>query len=106
MHDDKQPLSLALRLSVIGLATYALFGGSITLIGWSAKVPRLTDWPASGISMFPNAALASVCSGAALLFGIVNARWSTRLLGLLGLAIGILGGATLLQHLTGLDFRI
>jgi signal transduction histidine kinase len=86
-------------------ATYAVIGGSVTLIGWFAKVPRLTDWANSGISMFGNTALAIVCLGLGLLLSLLKSRWS-NLSSVLGVFVATLGGATFLQHLFGFDFGI
>jgi hypothetical protein len=105
MRDDRRQPS-PVRSAVIGFAAYALIGGSVTLAGWFAGLPGLTDWVASGISMFPNAALASVCSGTALILAMLNRRWCVRLSSLLGLFVAILGSATLFEHLSGVDLRI
>ena len=73
----------AIRWTVMGLAAYALIGGGVTLVGWFAGMPRLTDWVASGISMFPNAALAAMCAGTALILAMQNRRWCARVSGVL-----------------------
>lgn len=106
MHDDKKPVPSAVRWSVMGLATYALIGGGVTLVGWFAGLPRLTDWVASGISMFPNAAFGAVCCGAALILARLNRRWSVRVSGLLGFIVLFLGSATLFQHFSGVSLGI
>ena len=45
---------------------YALVTGLVTLLGWAANLPRLTDWKNDGISMFPNTAVCAAMSGLAL----------------------------------------
>ncbi|HKA23658.1 MAG TPA: ATP-binding protein [Candidatus Eisenbacteria bacterium] len=50
------------------LAAYALFGGTLSLIGWIADIPRLTDWIRNGISIQPNTCVAAMASAAAVLF--------------------------------------
>jgi PAS domain S-box-containing protein len=98
--------SHAVRLSVFGFATYALLGGGITLVGWFAGLPRLTDWDGNGIAMLPNAASAAVCSGAAMILAVLNRRWCAGVSGILGLVVLLLGGATLFEHLSGIDLGI
>ena len=46
---------------------YALVGGVLSLAGWVADVPRLTDWLHTGISIQPNTAVAATLSGLALM---------------------------------------
>src|SRR5262245_15028539 len=91
--------------STMGL--YAVVGGLVTLIGWLAKIRPLTDWEGNGISMFANTAIAATCTGLALLF---LARAPSRGLELvstiLGAAVALLGGLTLLQHAFGIDLGI
>jgi PAS domain S-box-containing protein len=104
MNDDKNLGPL--RWSAMGFAGYAVIGGSVTLVGWFAGMPRLTDWMASGISMFPNTALAAVCSGTALILAVLNRHWCKRLSGLLGLIVALLAGVILFQHASGADLGI
>ena len=44
-------------------------------MGWPANLPRLTDWDNDGISIQPNAAVAVICAGAALIL----LSWGRRL---------------------------
>ncbi|MFN2426793.1 MAG: hypothetical protein ABR587_10165 [Candidatus Binatia bacterium] len=86
----------------IASAAYALAGGTITLVGWMAEIPRLTDWNHDGISMFPNAALCAVLSS----FAVLRANtgdWPARLLGAVVLLVG---GLTALEHLSGFNLGI
>jgi len=117
--------------SAVMLAAYALVAGGVTLAGWFAGVPRLTDWVGSGISMFPNAALGALCAGAALILAHLSARRGARLSsaaareqveaaaagdsrarlfalasGFLGCVVLLLGGATLFQHVSGVNLGI
>jgi PAS domain-containing protein len=96
----------SVRWSVLLFASYALIGGGVTLIGWFTGLPRLTDWADSGISMFPNAAFAAVCSGLALVLAGSSPRWLRRVSGLLGLSVATLGSATLFEHFSGIDLGI
>ena len=50
--------------------------GLISFIGWAADLPRLTDWIGDGISIQPNATIAAMCSGAAIL--LLRARPSSH----------------------------
>src|SRR5512146_170952 len=106
MSEHKQIELRPHRPYVIGLAGYALLGGLLTLAGWSGHLPRLTDWAASGISMFPNTAMAAVCSAAALLLGLRRRGW-TQLASLgFGLVAALVGGTTVYEHLSGRNLGI
>jgi PAS domain S-box-containing protein len=105
MNDDRKPASW-LAPTVVAIASYPILCGGITLVGWFGGKPRLTDWMSSGISMFPNAALAAVCSGAGLILTLRASSTRVRLGGLLGLVVFLLSGATLFQHLTGITLGI
>lgn len=84
------------------VALYAVAGGAVTLIGWAAGIPRLTDWKNDGITMFPNTAVCAVASGLALLCA-TRARTAARALAVF---VAVVGGLTLLEHLTGVDLGI
>jgi PAS domain S-box-containing protein len=83
-------------------AACAVAGGAITLAGWALDMPRLTDWKNDGISMFPNAAMCAVLSGIALL----GARRRRTVTSWLGVVVSMIGGGTLLEHITGVDLGI
>ena len=90
------------RWIVLSAAAVALVGGIVTLLGWGLDVPWLADMFGSGVWMMPNAALAAAFTGVALaLIGCGVRRGA-----LLGLVPAVLGGLTLVQHLTGADFGI
>jgi two-component sensor histidine kinase len=80
-------------------AGYALAGGVITLIGWTAGIHRLTDWWGLGLTMKPNAAVGSVVLGLALLLLASHQRWIV-LIRSLGLFAAAIGGLTLFEHIT------
>src|SRR5262245_18893697 len=94
------PLSRRLPRTTAGYATLA---GLAALLGWAFDVRRLTDWYASGTSMPPNAALAALLAGIALL---AWRRADPRLLTALGLSVATIATATVLEHLTGVDLGI
>jgi signal transduction histidine kinase/ActR/RegA family two-component response regulator len=96
MTDASGPRVFALR----GLAGYALIGGLLSLLGWAFDIPRLTDWDHDGISIQPNAALAVLLSGAALLCLAVGRR---RLAAALGFLVALIGASSLLQFVFGID---
>lgn len=56
---------------------YAAVAGFVTLVGWAASMPWLTDWKKDGISMFPNTAVCAMLSGLAVL--LAGAQSSPRL---------------------------
>ncbi|MDI1241020.1 MAG: sensor histidine kinase [bacterium] len=84
---------------------FALACGATAMLGWAADVPRLIDWDGDGITIKFNPALAIALLGSALVCHTRFPQWQSliRALAVLGALIGF---ATLLQHLTGLNFRI
>jgi four helix bundle suffix protein len=95
-----------LKFFIAILSGYALTGGMITLLGWLADWPALTDWIGSGIAMFANTALASALGGLALLLGLTRKSWNSTAAQALGYAVALIGGATLLEHIFHVDFHI
>jgi PAS domain S-box-containing protein len=87
-------------------AACALGGGAITLAGWALDIPRLTDWKNDGISMFPNPAVCAVLSGIALLVYCWPGARRRTVTSWLGVVVSMIGGATLLEHITGVDLGI
>jgi len=89
-----------LTLMIAGLGSYALLGGLVSLLGWILDVPRLADWQGKGISIKANPAIATMLCGAALLLVALHpsGRGGVRVLGTM---VALLGGLTLLEHLTG-----
>jgi hypothetical protein len=106
MDNDGKLVPSAFRWNVAAFATYALIGCGMTLFGWFAGLPRLTDWLSSGISMFPNAAFPGLCSGVALILVQSNRRWVVRVGSILGLVVMLLGSASLFQHFAGVNLGI
>lgn len=101
----KTPPTEALARGVsIALGAYAAAGGVATLVGWFAKVPRLTDWEGSGIAQMPNAALCALCAGSALVLLALGVR--RALVAALGAFVAAVGAATLFEHFTGIDLGI
>ncbi|TWT30183.1 Autoinducer 2 sensor kinase/phosphatase LuxQ [Posidoniimonas corsicana] len=94
---------------------YALAGGAVTVVGWVFDVPKLTNWWGDGngdgvndgISMLMNTAVASMACGLALiLLTQYRQRWA-RIIGQGAAWLSILiGGLTLLEHVTGANLGI
>ncbi|HWN93972.1 MAG TPA: PAS domain S-box protein, partial [Methylomirabilota bacterium] len=82
---------------------YAFAGGVTTLIGWAVDIQPLTDWANSGISMMPNMAVALMLAGAAL---VLLSFGKPRAAGGLGFFSGMIGAATLFEHITGINLGI
>lgn len=92
----------AKRLTV-GLSAFVMAGSAMTLVGWASGVRRLTDWFDLDISQLPNNAVGVFAGGAATLLLALGYR---RASAALALAAGLIGGATLLEHLAGIDLGI
>jgi signal transduction histidine kinase/ActR/RegA family two-component response regulator len=82
---------------------YALVGGFISLIGWVADKPRLTDWLDDGISIQPNPTVAAMLGGGALFLLALGFRRAAYVSGVIVAAIG---ATVLFQNFTGIDLRI
>jgi len=110
--DETSTLSAGAKVAPGILATtagiYAILGGIITLVGWAIPFPRFTDWAGLGISMFPNAAICSISGGIALLF-LIRVKEKPELrpaILFFALCTGLIGGLTLFEHLSGINFGI
>jgi PAS domain S-box-containing protein len=90
----------------VGAGAYALLTGLATLAGWAADLPRLTDWNADGISMFPNTAACAAVSGLCLLLLTVGGARVRGVVRALASLVATIGGVTLLEHLVGFDAGI
>ncbi len=88
------------------LGGYAVAGGALTLIGWFAQRPRLTDWDGDGIAMFVNTALMAIGCGAALMMQGSAKKGTVAASRILALLAALVGAATLFQHLSGIDLGI
>lgn len=101
VRDRRLPSFLAL-----GCGVYALLGGGVTLVGWCARVPWLTDWGDDGIAMFVNTAVMAAAGGAALVLQNVGRKRGAVMSRVLGLIVAVIGSATLFEHLSGMDLGI
>ena len=112
LHDGPRFLTEFFRVSravSITLAAYAIVGGIITLIGWGLEIRRLTDWNNDDVSMFANTAMGVVFGGIALILLCFRDRVGESMLLIargLGLVVALLGGLTLIEHLTNFNFGI
>jgi PAS domain S-box-containing protein len=113
MRETPQPIAQSVhprvvRAASIILASYAVIGGSLTLYGWQAYIPRLTDWNNDGISMFVNTAICAAACGVAVLFLHLNwhAWWVRFATSLIGMTVAVVGGLTWYQNLTGVNLGI
>lgn len=89
------------------MACYAIGVGLTVLAGWIFQIERLTDWTNEGISMFPNTAIGAICLGTALIAASQKKGELTRYVVVLlaGFAAAI-GGATFVEHLSGINLGI
>jgi len=90
-------------LAAVGFGLFAVAAGIVTSLAWVLNMPRLADWFGVGTYMQPNAAVAAACGGGAVV--ALAAGW--RRAGLvLTLVSGVLGWATLAEHLLGVHLGI
>src|SRR5690349_20414704 len=106
MGEHLQMERLPHRPWAIAFATYALIGGGLTLTGWLAELPHLTDWLGNGIAMFPITAVSSICCALAALLQVYPRRWTAVLSAFFGLVTALIGGAVLFDHISGIDLGI
>jgi len=95
-------LDRCLRWLPLVAGCYVFAGGVLTLLGWVLDGPQLANW-CGGLSTQPNTAVATALAGAALLL-LAAAR--SRLAAGCGLVVLVIGGATLWEHVTGIDLGI
>jgi len=91
---------------VVTAGGYAVVGGVITLIGWAANIPALTDWKNDGISMFPNTTACVILSGLALLLDRSSERHQFPGAVAAALLVSLIGTLTLFEHLTAINLGI
>lgn len=91
------------RIVCLATGGYAVFSGVVTLIGWAANIPRMTDLSGTGITMFVNTAIAAILTGVGL---ILLSLGRIRTAALAGSLAALLGLVTLFQHATGIDLGI
>jgi PAS domain S-box-containing protein len=81
-------------------------GGLVTLYGWIADLPRLTQWKNDGISMFPNTAVSVVAAGLALALVRRKGSLAVAIGRVLSTVVLFIGGLTLSEHIFGIDLGI
>ena len=81
---------------------YAIAAGLLSFLGWALGVHRLTSW-GGGISMQPNTAVAATAAGAAL---VLLTRGRRPFATAFALLAGLIGLATLFEHMSGVDLGI
>jgi signal transduction histidine kinase len=98
------------RLNPISLTAGALVlaGGALSMLGWIAGIRRLTEWDASGITIKFNAAVCITAAGLALVLRSLSpsARISILLSRSFALFAAAIAGATLIEHITGINLGI
>ncbi|HYW31192.1 MAG TPA: PAS domain-containing sensor histidine kinase [Gemmatimonas sp.] len=85
------------------LGMYTLVGGTLSLLGWILDRPRWSDWLMTDLAIQPNGALAAILTGVALL--LLTTRYD-RLAAVPGLAVAVIGGATLFENATDTSLSI
>ncbi len=88
-------------------AVYSFLVGTSALVGWAMDAPRLAEWKNDGIAMFPNAAVCSMAAAAAILLGnFSSGRGMRAAVRVIAAFTAVVGGFTLIEHLTGTDLGI
>jgi PAS domain S-box-containing protein len=85
------------------LGVYALIGGMISFTGYVADLPRFADWVNAGIAIQPNASIAVMAAGVAVVLLAVGHR---RLAAVFGTLVFVIGACTLFEWVSGLDLGI
>ena len=85
------------------LAIYAFVGGLLSFTGYVADVPRLADWLNSGITIQPNASIAVMAAGLAIML-----LWGgyARVAMVFGALVAAIGGSVIFQYASGIDLGI
>ncbi|MES2525239.1 MAG: PAS domain-containing protein [Gemmatimonadota bacterium] len=91
------------HLVAVLLGVYTLAGGCVSLLGWALDRPRMADWLMTDVAIQPNAAVATILTGLALL--LLTTRYE-RLAALPGLLVAIIGGTALFENATDIDLGI
>lgn len=97
----KVPLSIAMAATL-----FAFAGGLLSLIGWFTETPSLVDWWDTGIRIKANTAILIIATAVSLFTLIYSDRIARYIGRSLGLFVSVLGGLTLVEHITGLNFGI
>ncbi|MEO5714939.1 MAG: ATP-binding protein [Luteolibacter sp.] len=111
--EERIPLSEGMRALPRRLAAmaaiYAVLGSVLTLVGWATKVPRLTDWLETNISMFPNTAVCALACGSGLLVLLgagLKRAWARWLIRSAASVATVLGALILWEHVSGMNLGI
>src|SRR5436190_9244863 len=98
------------RLSALSLTAGMLVvvGGALSMLGWIAGIPRLTEWDGSGITIKFNPSFCITLAGIALVLLNLFPRKPVVLTLCRVSALIVMGvaAATLFQHITGIDLGI
>lgn len=100
---DSEPLEPRVRRTAVALGVLAILTGACTFLGWVLDVPRLADWLGSGVAMQPNTAIALVAAGSAIVVLAFGERGPAAAFGAVA---GLIGAATLFEHLSGISLGI
>jgi PAS domain S-box-containing protein len=87
----------------VALGLYALVGGLVSMTGWAADIPPLTDWEGKGVSIQPLASLAAILAGMGVLALVAGRPFLT---GVLGLIVAALGISAITQTAAGINLGI
>ena len=93
-----------IRALRIATPLYPLVGGVVGVLGWALGLPQLITWNSSGITIKFNTAVCAALAATALL-SLMTGKLP-RVTRALGMFVAVVGGLTLLEHLTGVSFGI
>lgn len=101
--NERGPTPRWMKFLVPVLGAYALVGGTVSLLGWVLDNRRLTDWDDTGVSIQPNAAVAVILTGIAILLLTAGYR---RVAFIPAAVVTLIGGSSLIQLMFDIDLGI
>lgn len=102
------PLAVATRRAVVAAGAAVVACGASVLVGWAFDRPVPSILEPARIAMVPNVAIAFIASGSALMLlaGLPGQRVSRAFRVVLALLVVVIGVATLIQRISGVELGI
>ena len=88
-------------------AGFSILLGASVLFGWAASLPLMTSWLPGLVATKINAAICFALLGVGIgLLQLPNDRPARRLTWVVAAIVAVIAGATLFEHVSGVDLRI